>query len=98
MFSFEKTLELLTNRVPDMSYFEVAAASLMFQSSLYIAIRLAHRGFTLGELSLVCFGATVLFMEMTQLTLARVRFGFLHLHPYGTYNPDVQFPISRFGP
>ncbi|THH29988.1 hypothetical protein EUX98_g4200 [Antrodiella citrinella] len=44
----------------------------MFQSSLYFAIRLAHRGFTLGELSLVCFGATVLFMEMTNLTLARI--------------------------
>ncbi|KAH8100919.1 Fph type histidine kinase [Cristinia sonorae] len=56
----------------DMNYLEVIATSMMYQGSLFFAIRLAHRGFTLGELALVCFGATVLFMEMTNLTLARI--------------------------
>lgn len=54
-----------------MSYWEIACASVFFQLSLYIAIRLAHRGFTLGELSLVVFGATGLYMELVNLTIAR---------------------------
>lgn len=52
---------------------EVVAASIFFQFSLYSAVRLAHHGFTLGELGLVSFGATALFMEMMNLTLALVR-------------------------
>ena len=46
---------------------------MFYQFSLYSAVRLAHHGLTLGELSLVCFGATVLFMEMMNLTMSRVR-------------------------
>lgn len=52
---------------------EVVAASLFYQFTMYSAVRLAHHGFTLGELGLTCFGATVLFMEMMNLTIARVR-------------------------
>jgi hypothetical protein len=59
----------------DLSYWEVASGSVFFQFSLYIAVRLAHRGFTLGELGLVVFGATVLFIELVNLTVARVRIG-----------------------
>ena len=57
----------------DLSNTEVVAASLFYQFSLYSAVRLAHHGFTLGELGLVSFGATALFMEMMNLTMARVR-------------------------
>ena len=56
-----------------MSYHEVVASSLFFQFSLYVCARLAHRGFTFGELGLVAFGATVLFMELLNLTTAKVR-------------------------
>ncbi|OBZ72216.1 hypothetical protein A0H81_07887 [Grifola frondosa] len=56
----------------NMNYFEVVVSSVFFQLSLYISMRLAHRGFTFGELGLVCFGATVLFMEMLNLTIARL--------------------------
>ncbi|TCD67141.1 hypothetical protein EIP91_000425 [Steccherinum ochraceum] len=56
----------------NMNYIETVITSIMYQSTLYLAIRLAHRSFTLGELALVCFGATVVFMEMTNLTLARI--------------------------
>lgn len=56
----------------NLSCFEVAVSSLFYQFSLYIAIRLAHRGFTLGELGIVAFGGTVLFMEMLNLTIARM--------------------------
>ncbi|KAI0050449.1 hypothetical protein FA95DRAFT_1536216 [Auriscalpium vulgare] len=55
-----------------MSYWEVASVSVFFQFSLYSAVRLAHRGFTLGELSLVVFGATAVFMELVHLTIARI--------------------------
>jgi hypothetical protein len=59
--------------ISDLSYWDVASSSVFFQFSLYIAVRLAHRGFTLGELGLVVFGATALFMELANLTIARVR-------------------------
>jgi dolichol kinase len=62
-------------RMPDLSYWEIASGSVFFQFSLYIAVRLAHRGFTLGELGLVVFGATALFIELVNLTIARVRIG-----------------------
>ncbi|KAI0291918.1 hypothetical protein B0F90DRAFT_1812063 [Multifurca ochricompacta] len=55
-----------------MSYWEIASGSVFFQLSLYIAVRLAHRGFTLGELGLVVFGATALFTELVNLTVARI--------------------------
>ena len=45
---------------------------MVFQLALYIAIRLAHRGFTVGELGLVCFGGTALSMELLNLTKAKV--------------------------
>jgi dolichol kinase len=61
--------------IPDLSYWELASGSVFFQFSLYIAVRLAHRGFTLGELGLVVFGATALYMELVNLTVARVRIG-----------------------
>jgi hypothetical protein len=57
----------------DLNYIELAFSSLFYQFSLYIAIRLAHRGFTLGELSLVSFGGTALCMEFLNFTIARVR-------------------------
>jgi hypothetical protein len=56
-----------------MSCFEVMACSLFYQFTLYVALRLAHRGFTLGELGLVCLGGTALGMELLNLTIARVR-------------------------
>ena len=55
-----------------MSYLEVVASSIFFQFSLYACVRLAHRGFTFGELGLVAFGATVLFMELMNMTSAKV--------------------------
>jgi hypothetical protein len=56
-----------------MNCFEAMACSLFYQFTLYVALRLAHRGFTLGELGLVCFGGTALSMELLNLTIARVR-------------------------
>ncbi|THH19814.1 hypothetical protein EW146_g1412 [Bondarzewia mesenterica] len=56
----------------NVTYWEIVCSSVFFQFSLYIAIRLAHQGFTLGELGLVVFGATGLFMELVNLTIARI--------------------------
>ncbi|GJE94508.1 dolichol kinase sec59 [Phanerochaete sordida] len=56
----------------NLSNTEIVAASVFYQFSLYAAVRLAHHGFTLGELGLVSFGATALFMEMMNLTISRI--------------------------
>jgi hypothetical protein len=55
-----------------MSFIELLLCSLFYQAALYLAIRLAHQGFTLGELGVVIFGASVLFMEGFNITVARV--------------------------
>jgi len=55
-----------------MTLIEVLLCSLFYQASLYLAIRLAHQGFTLGELGVVVFGASVLFMEGFNITMAMV--------------------------
>ncbi|KAH9966245.1 hypothetical protein BGW80DRAFT_1342802 [Lactifluus volemus] len=55
-----------------LSYWEIASGSAFFQFSLYVAVRLGHRGFTLGELGLVVFGATSLFTESVNLTVAKI--------------------------
>ncbi|TFK72969.1 hypothetical protein BDN72DRAFT_876194 [Pluteus cervinus] len=51
---------------------EIIVASLFYQFALYVAIRLAHRSFTLGELGLVCFGGTALFMEFLNITSYKI--------------------------
>ncbi|KAI0309249.1 hypothetical protein OF83DRAFT_1089205 [Amylostereum chailletii] len=55
-----------------LSYWEIACSATFFQLSLYIAVRLAHRGVTLGELAIIVFGATSLYVEMVNLTRARM--------------------------
>ncbi|KAF8802541.1 hypothetical protein BYT27DRAFT_7341419 [Phlegmacium glaucopus] len=55
-----------------LNIFETVIASLFFQFTLYVGLRLAHRGFTLGELGLVCFGGTALCLEFLNLTIARI--------------------------
>ncbi|KAK7044176.1 dolichol kinase [Paramarasmius palmivorus] len=55
-----------------LTWMEVAISSLFYQLTLYGAVRLAHRGFTLGEVGMVCYGGTALFMEMLNITRAQV--------------------------
>jgi len=56
----------------DLSYFDIIVGSVFFQFCLYVALRLAHGSFTLGELALVCFGALSLGTELLNLTRAQV--------------------------
>lgn len=56
----------------DMSYFEIILCSVLYQLYLYFAIRMAHRGCTVGELGLMCFGGVALSMELMNMTKARV--------------------------
>ncbi|KAF5326874.1 hypothetical protein D9619_004376 [Psilocybe cf. subviscida] len=66
---------MLQNEVTFWKYlnlFEVVIASLFYQLTLYAALRLAHGAFTLGELGLVCFGATALCLETLNITIARI--------------------------
>ncbi|KAJ3535318.1 hypothetical protein NMY22_g6544 [Coprinellus aureogranulatus] len=55
-----------------MSHFEAVVASVFYPFTLYAGLRLAHRGFTVGELGLVCFGGTALCLEFLQLTVAKI--------------------------
>ncbi|KAF5367129.1 hypothetical protein D9758_003996 [Tetrapyrgos nigripes] len=55
-----------------LSWLEVAISSTFFQCTLYGSVRLAHRGFTLGELGTVSFGGTALFMEFLNITRAKI--------------------------
>ncbi|KAJ7454788.1 hypothetical protein FB451DRAFT_1049556 [Mycena latifolia] len=55
-----------------LSLFDVIVSALFYQFTLYVALRMAHRGFTLGELGLVCFGGTAVFMEFLNITIARM--------------------------
>ncbi|KAJ3828227.1 hypothetical protein F5880DRAFT_1531880 [Lentinula raphanica] len=55
-----------------LSWLEIVVASLFYQCTLYGTVRLAHRGFTLGELGIVGFGGTALFMEFLNVTAARI--------------------------
>ncbi|KAG8213069.1 Fph type histidine kinase [Butyriboletus roseoflavus] len=56
----------------NLSYFDIIVGSVFFQFCLYIALRLAHGGFTLGELALVCFGGVSLGTELLNLTRAQL--------------------------
>jgi dolichol kinase len=58
--------------LPDLSYSDIVLATLFYQFSLYVCVRLARRGFTLGELGAVCQCATGLFMETVNLTRMKV--------------------------
>ena len=55
-----------------MSPSDIVIATLFYQFSLYVCVRLARRGFTLGELGVVCNAATALFMETVNITRMKV--------------------------
>ena len=57
----------------DMSPSDIIIATLFYQFSLYVCVRLARRGFTLGELAVVCCAATAMFMESVNLTRMKIR-------------------------
>lgn len=56
-----------------MSYKDVVLTSLFFQFALYVMVRLARQGFTVGELGLVAQGATVIFVEVVNYAWAKVK-------------------------
>lgn len=56
----------------DMSPSDIVIATLFYQFSLYVCVRLARKGFTLGELGVVCNAATALFMETVNLTRMKI--------------------------
>ncbi|KAF5392340.1 hypothetical protein D9757_001518 [Collybiopsis confluens] len=55
-----------------LNWLELTIAAISYQCTLYGAVRLAHRGFTLGELGVVSFGGAALFMEFLNVTGARL--------------------------
>ncbi|KAF7375160.1 Dolichol kinase [Mycena sanguinolenta] len=55
-----------------LSLFDVLVAALFYQFTLYVALRMAHRSLTLGELGLVCFGGTAVFMEFLNITISKI--------------------------
>lgn len=57
----------------DYTYSDLIISTLFFQFCLYVCVRLARRGFTLGELGIICHAGTGLFMEVVNLTRTKVR-------------------------
>nr|GAT60997.1 dolichol kinase [Mycena chlorophos] len=55
-----------------LNLFDVIVGAIFYQFTLYVALRMAHRGLTLGELGLICFGGTAVFMEFLNITIARI--------------------------
>jgi hypothetical protein len=55
-----------------MSPSDIVIATLFYQFSIYVCVRLARRGFTLGELAVVCNAATALLMETVNMTRMNV--------------------------
>lgn len=64
---------------PDYTYTDLVLSTLFFQFCLYVCVRLARRGFTLGELGIVSHAGTGLFMEVINLTRSKV--SQFHLYP-----------------
>ncbi len=81
----------------DMTMKDVILASLFFQFALYVMVRLARKGFTMGELGLVAQGATAIFLEAVNFAVAKV------FYPESTAlshipltNPAPHFPTCPF--
>ncbi|KAF9237618.1 Fph type histidine kinase [Melanogaster broomeanus] len=73
IYSYVLTLVVLCVRyLLACNHISVWQSSVFYQFCLYVALRLAHGGFTLGELALVCFGGLSLGMELLNLTRARI--------------------------
>ncbi|KAG7530876.1 hypothetical protein FFLO_04739 [Filobasidium floriforme] len=56
----------------DYTYSDLVISTLFFQFCLYVCVRLARRGFTLGELGIICHAGTGLFMEVVNLTRTKI--------------------------
>jgi hypothetical protein len=61
------------SKFTDFTYSDLVISTLFFQFCLYVCVRLARRGFTLGELGIICHAGTGLFMEVVNLTRTKVR-------------------------
>jgi dolichol kinase len=72
VWSGTSTFYIVVMLIPDMSPSDIVIATLFYQFSLYVCVRLARRGFTLGELAVVCNAATALFMETVNITRMKV--------------------------
>lgn len=59
----------------DMSPSDIVIATLFYQFCIYVCVRLARRGFTLGEMGIVTHAGTALFMETVNMTRTKVSSG-----------------------
>ena len=64
----------MTGAFENISSLEIAVASFLQQASFYSISRLARRGFTVGELSIMTTAGNALCLEFWRLTRARVSF------------------------
>ncbi|KAL1747123.1 hypothetical protein HDZ31DRAFT_32587 [Schizophyllum fasciatum] len=82
----------------NLNILEAVVASLFYQFAQYVVIRLAHRGFTLGETGLVCFGGTSLLMELLNITIARIwPVTTTYIKSYRLPTPLLVFQIALVG-
>ncbi|WVQ78617.1 hypothetical protein IAT38_000703 [Cryptococcus sp. DSM 104549] len=79
----------------DMSPSDIVIATLFYQFSIYVCVRLARRGFTLGELATVCNAATALFMETINLTRMKISiFRTPYIKTYRLPTPLLTFQLA----
>ncbi|KAL1751483.1 hypothetical protein FB107DRAFT_221964 [Schizophyllum commune] len=82
----------------NLNILEAVVAALFYQFAQYVVIRLAHRGFTLGETGVVCFGGTSLLMELLNVTIARIwPVTTAYIKTYRLPTPLLVFQIALVG-
>lgn len=81
----------------DMSPSDIVIATLFYQFCIYVCVRLARRGFTVGELGIVTHAGTALFMETVNMTRTKVSAAFVPLFAFHTAAADTasQIPLFR---
>ncbi|BEI81611.1 hypothetical protein CcaverHIS002_0207710 [Cutaneotrichosporon cavernicola] len=79
----------------DMSHSDIVIATLFYQFCLYVCVRLARRGFTLGELGIVTHAATALFMETVNMTRSKIPiFSESYIKTYRLPTPLLIFQLA----
>ncbi|ODN75059.1 hypothetical protein L202_06278 [Cryptococcus amylolentus CBS 6039] len=79
----------------DMSPSDIVIATLFYQFSIYVCVRLARKGLTLGELASVCSAATAMFMEVVNLTRMKIAiFRTPYIKTYRLPTPLLTFQLA----
>ncbi|TFK27165.1 dolichol kinase [Coprinopsis marcescibilis] len=77
----------------DLRMSDAVLAAPFYSLTLYAGLRLAHRGFTVGELSVVCYGGTSVCLEFLNFTRSKILPG-TYTRTYRLPTPLLIFQIA----